>query len=404
MYSRTQVSNQIRANHPNIEGAAPVTTVGIMSMQRIHNYGSSLQAYALRRLLEQADSSVHVSFVDYEPGATLLRPSSTSGLSASSRIIRKLREYNAVKTPTIDKLRFFNHKRAYARKYLPAIGIGPEPSRNLNLDLQVIGSDEVFNCVQDNSNVGYSRDLFGHGSPARHVVSYAASFGNTTMNKLESNGIRDEIATDLSRFTSISVRDRNSRDIVEALTGSRPQVHLDPTLVYDFSDESRTQSRSSHEKYIIVYGYSGRLDKTENLVIKQYADKIGARVLAFGGLQECADEFIDCTPFELLSYFRNASAVITDTFHGTIFSVINEVPFVTIVRQSSGASYGNEEKLGYLLEALGLHDRQLRRGDSLAEIMDKEIDFAPVRAVRSEERQRTQDYLASAIRLAAHHA
>lgn len=368
-------------------------------MQRIYNYGSSLQAYALRRLLENADPGAQVTFVDFEPGQTLI-PSATpaEARGRSARALAKLREYNDVDASLRDKVRFFNHKRSYAAKYFPLIGVSPDRNRILDLDLQVIGSDEVFNCVQANVNVGYARDLFGHGSPARRIVSYAGSFGNTTLAKIESAGIRHQLAEDFSRFEAISVRDDNSLQLVQKLTGRTPELHLDPTLVFDFASEQLIPAeRQQAGPYVIVYGYSGRLSPSENEAVRHYADTIGARVLAFGGLQSSADEFIDCDPFTLLGYFRDASAVITDTFHGTIFSIINEVPFATIIRSSSGTGYGNEEKLGFLLERLGLEDRALRDTAGMEELLAQPIDFAQIASLRRQERTRTTDYLEGAF-------
>jgi hypothetical protein len=370
-----------------------------MSMQRIYNYGSSLQAYALRRLVEQVSSDARVTFVDYQPGPPLVTSVAHSeGRGRLTRALSKIREYNDVDARLEDKVRFFNHKRSYATKYFPLLGITSEQNRDLALDLQVIGSDEVFNCVQANANVGYSRDLFGHRSPARRVISYAGSFGNTTLEKIEAAGIRSQLTEDFSRFEAISVRDRNSARLVEDLTGRAPDIHLDPTLVYDFDKENRVPADSLHPRpYIIVYGYSGRLSREENAAIRRYADDIGARVLAFGGLQSSADEFVDCDPFTLLAYFRGAAAVITDTFHGTIFSIINEVPFATIIRRSSGTGYGNEEKLGFLLEHLGLGSRALLDPSDLSNLLSEPIDFAPATAKRLEERAHTEAYLQHAL-------
>lgn len=53
-------------------------------------------------------------------------------------------------------------------------------------------------------------------------------------------------------------------------------------------------------------------------------------------MQSGADKFIDCSPFEVLAYFKNAQEVITDTFHGSIFSVITHRPFTTLVPKSVG--------------------------------------------------------------------
>jgi hypothetical protein len=371
-----------------------------MSMQRIHNYGSSLQAYGLRRLIEGLVDDVSVSFVDYKPGDTLVKEAGSSGPTSNlGRVLSKVAEYNGVDAKFSDKLRFFNHKRAYGKRYFPMIGVSSAPNYDLDLDVQVIGSDEVFNCVQSNTNVGYSRDLFGHGSPARSLISYAGSFGNTTIEKIETFAIRRDLAEDFARFSAISVRDQNSAQIVEHLTGQLPAVHVDPVLAYDFMNlERRIPSERQHEgKYLIVYGYSGRLDHEENEILKGYAHSIGAKILCFGGIQECCDRFIDCGPFELLAYFRDAEAIVTDTFHGTILSIINNRPFGTIIRRSVGHGYGNEEKLGFLLDAFGLASQRVTDMTRIADILGNDVDYSLIGEVLARERNRTQTYLRSAI-------
>lgn len=369
--------------------------VGIMSMQRIFNYGSSLQAYALRRLIEDADASARVQFLDYQPGPTLVEGGAPAPHSAWARSLAKVREYGRVDAPLADRVRFVNHKRRYANAYFPDLGIpierGPAPSR---LDVQVIGSDEVFNCVQSNTNVGYSRDLFGHGSVAGRLTSYAASFGNTTVAKVEAHGIRDELAADLARFDALSVRDANSAGVVAALTGREPEVHVDPVIAYDYGREPGVPAGRPHPRpYLVVYGYSGRLTDAENGMLRALARRRGMDILSFGGLQACATKFVDCHPFELLAYFRDAEAVVTDTFHGTIFSLLTHRPFATIVRPSTGTGYGNEEKLTDLLSRFGLADRRADGLDDIERLVEAPLDAPTVDAIVARERARSADYI-----------
>jgi Polysaccharide pyruvyl transferase len=381
-------------------GVAALKNVGIMSMQRIYNYGSSLQGYGLRRLIEDLADDISVTFVDYEPGEVLVKGGGPSApTSRLGRVVSKVREYNQVDAGFGDRLRFLNHKRTYGKRYLPLVGVTQEPNRDLDLDVQVIGSDEVFNCVQSNTNVGYSRDLFGHGSPVRRLISYAGSFGNTTLEKLDAFGIRRELAEDFARFASISVRDENSARIIEALTGQRPAVNVDPVLAYDFmSLESSIPKQRQHDgRFIVVYGYGGRLSSEENKILSSYARSTGAEILCFGGVQGCCDRFVDCDPFELLAYFRDAEAIVTDTFHGTIFAIINNRPFATIIRRSIGHRYGNEEKLGYLLELFGLPSQRVTDMSTIAEILDHQVDYRQVNQTLDRERVRTLDYLKSSI-------
>jgi len=371
--------------------------VGIMSMQRIRNYGSSLQAYALKRTIESLGEGAEVSFLDYQPGPTLVPDAVHS--SKLGRSLAKLWEYNDVDAGVVDRIRFFNHKRAYAAKYFPMLGIGEDPGAEFDLDVQVIGSDEVFNCFQSNTDVGYSRDLFGRHPRAPKVISYAGSFGNATLERINAAGLRADIEEDLAGLAAVSVRDRNSADIVGAICGKTPEVHVDPVIVYDWAHlEHRIPlERLVDDRYMIVYGYSGRLDQSENDLIRRHAREIGVQVICIGGVQACGDRFVDCDPFELFAYFRDAEAVITDTFHGTIFSLINHVPFGTIVRPTRGESYGNEEKLGFLLDTFGVMSRRLCDVADIARVLDIPIDADLVDSTIRHERSRSLAYLSREI-------
>ena len=148
---------------------------------------------------------------------------------------------------------------------------------------------------------------------------------------------------------------------------------------------------------MILYAYSGRISAAEATVIRSYAKKQGWKIYAIGGVHPCADRYIDCSPFEVLAYFKNAQAVVTDTFHGSIFSIITGRKFVTIIRKSVGMAYGNEEKLSDLLQRLGLLDRMTMDVASLGSIMQQEIDYQSVNAILKTERQRTREYLRNQI-------
>ena len=329
--------------------------VGIMSMQRIANYGSFLQAYALKQLIEEV--GCNVEFVDYHVGAPVI----TENADSKNKVVRKIEkglETFRYRAPLAHKLSFIRYKQSFAQKYMPLLGIADEMNYNPTVDCLVIGSDEVFNCIQKNSNVGYSPELFGKNNHAKKLITYAASFGNTTLEKLEKYKKANEVGALLKKFDAISVRDANSGTIVEQLTGKEPVYNLDPVLTYDYMNCcDKIPQVQTNEKYLILYAYAGRISNDEADWIAAYAKKKNLKVYAIGGIQKCADRFVDCSPFEVLAYFRNAEEVITDTFHGSIFSVITHRPFTTLIRKSVGNSYGNEEKLSDLLKRLRLANR-----------------------------------------------
>ena len=369
--------------------------VGIMSMQRIANYGSFLQAYALKAMIEKLGHDVQ--FVDYHVCPPVIQDTSES-TNKLTRLFKKGLETFAFHAPLQHKLAFIKYKKNYARKYLPLLGITNDYNYQPELDYLVIGSDEVFNCIQKNTNVGFSPELFGADNHADKVITYAASFGNTTLSKLQQYKKDDEVASYLKEISAISVRDNNSGKIVQDLTGISPEYNLDPVLAYDYFNEcKKIPELEVSERYLILYAYSGRITDAEADWIASYAKRKSLKVYAIGGVQKCANRFIDCLPFEVLAYFKGAEEVITATFHGSIFSTIAHKPFTTIIRKSLGNSYGNEEKLADLLNRLGLDSRMTYEVQDAARINSNLIDYATVDELIARERLHTMRYLADQL-------
>ena len=360
--------------------------VGILSMQRIANYGSFLQAYGLKHILE--DLGCDVQFVDYHPGKTLIPADGGTGLRRKISKVLEAFNYNA---PLKEKIKFIKYKKNYAKNYYPYLGISSEMNYSPDLDVLVIGSDEVFNCVQNNTNVGFSLDLFGANNNAKKVITYAASFGNTTVEKLKKYGVDKKIASYLNHIDSISVRDKNSGNIIKVLTGKEPVYNLDPVLAYDFIGKcSDIPTNVPENKYMILYGYAGRFSKEECQKIRAYANRKGLKIFCIGGVQDVCDKFIDCNPFQVIAYFLHADCVVTDTFHGTILSVITHRQFATVVRKTG---YGNVEKMTDLLGRLGLSDRVVDDLDKVGNKVAELIDYQKVNETILTEREKSHEYL-----------
>lgn len=148
------------------------------------------------------------------------------------------------------------------------------------------------------------------------------------------------------------------------------------------------------EDYIIVYAYRARITPEEAEEIKAFAKRVGKKLISVSGQMDFCDEHLSLNPFENLNLFRHADYVITDTFHGTIFSVINRKKFVTLIRESKGNSYGNQEKLQDLLDRLGLQARSYsEEKDNLYDRLTATIDYDKVFEVIEAERKKAMDYL-----------
>lgn len=365
--------------------------VGILSMQRIKNYGSFLQAYGLKKIIENMGHIVE--FVDYHIEKPVIDEESGKNDKINKAI--KALEGNA---PLPQKIQYIIHKKNFGKKYYKILGISDRPNYLPRLDTLVIGSDEVFNCIQSNKNVGYSMELFGKENNAKKTITYAASFGNTTIEKINKYNKAEEIAELLNNINSISVRDENSGKIVKDLTKKEVEYNLDPVLIYDYMNECKLIPKiNNKEKYMIIYAYANRISNEEAKYIKMFAKSKKLKVYAIGGPQKCADKFIDCSPFEVLAYFKNAEMIITDTFHGSIFSIINQKQFATIIRKSKGNSYGNEEKLTDLLTRLKLNDCIVYNIGDVGKKIEKKIDYHLTNDIIEEERKKTRKYLEDKI-------
>lgn len=348
--------------------------VGIMSMQRIVNYGSFLQAYGLKNTIEEL--GYDVQFVDYNYEKKI------DGLREKT-LLKKIRE-NVNVFGFIKKKRIIHKFRnKYRTEYIKLLGIEGK-NYNPKIDKLVIGSDEVFNCLQDYP-VGYSRELFGKNYENIDVVSYAASFGHSTLKELKEHKLDNEIAEMLKKFKSISVRDQNSYKIVKSLTGREPFLHLDPVLISNY-DKDITDNVELKD-YIVVYAYTGRLTKQEEKYIKRFAKKYAKKIVCLGMYQRIADYNLVVSPLEVLEYIKKADYVITDTFHGTIFSVVNHTKFCTMIRES------NKNKLKYLLDKLKLNSRMVNKIENIDRLYHEDIDYKETDCIILDERKKTIEYL-----------
>lgn len=357
--------------------------VGIMSMQRIDNYGSFLQALGLKKMLEELGNEV--IFVDYHPGP-LLSVNKWKNVHPIIDIKFKLRP--PVPYPPYKE-------RDYIHRCYDALAIQENVyCYNTEVDTLVIGSDEVFNFIQNNPAVGFAPELLGKASKAGQIISYAASCGDLCMDTLQKYGKEKMMRKCLKKFSAISVRDKSTGELIEKLTGESPQYNLDPVLLADFGDFFEENEIKSD--YILVYGYPHRFTEEDGKIIKKYAQKKGKRLISFCGKQDFCDEYCACTPKEILSYFKNADCIITDTFHGTIFSVLTHRPFITFVRKSCQQGFSNNRKVEDLIERLGVNSQKIERLTSveqLEEILSEPIDFGRIDWLRKAERIKSMNYL-----------
>lgn len=358
--------------------------VGILSMQRVLNYGSFLQAYALKQLLLQ-NGADEVHFIDIEKGRSL---------PGYEPIIWWRRVLKGLKFLCMGKLKTWVKDQMYWKRVTRKIALSyplldSEEITQSHYDLVVIGSDEVFNCCQP-SSWGYTLQLYGHVPNADRVISYAGSFGHTTLKQLQEQNICFEIGETMKSMYSISVRDSNSFHIVKMLTDITPELNLDPVLIYGYIREIADASYPKKEPYILLYTYPGRIrQKNEIEQIVKFANSNDLRLISvFCRYDWCDSSIVLDRPFDVFGWFKGAKYVITDTFHGTIFSIITRCNFCTFVRNN------NSQKITSLLSMLKLIDRA---SCDILSVFKKEINYDSVDEILENERANSMKYLKKAL-------
>lgn len=333
--------------------------VGILSMQRVKNYGSFLQAYSLQRMLQSFGCKCE--FVDIQPGKQL------QGIETSKSYMLKAAWKKYGNPHFASTLRqYARFSKRFVREFIPEL-VGAAGTGADDYDLIVIGSDEVFNFVQ-HVPWGFSTQLYGNIDNAKRIISFAASFGNTRFEDVVKYGVQESISRGLRNLDAISVRDDNSAYVVNKLIGIVPRRHLDPVLIHDFSD---VESETDSSDYILIYTYPGRMNESDEArKIVSYGRRQGKRLISVGFWLPWCDNVITPHPFELLSYFKKSFAILTDTFHGCVLAMKYHKNFAAMARET------NANKILSLLGTMNLEKRLLEPEDDLGDLLASSPDYS----------------------------
>ncbi len=353
--------------------------VGILSMQSVRNSGSFLQAYGLKKIVESYGHEVE--FIDFntEKEEVIIKSNKKLLIKIIRKTIAKFKftiKYfisNEYRRKAQFQKKFNNYLKNYPLELSKYLSINSIKYNTDGLDVLIIGSDEVFNLDQyDKLNMRIPWELLGYGCKAKKLISYAASCGHAEYDFYFTDENKKKVKTLLNKFDGISVRDKGTYDLVYNATHKIPAINIDPVLLYDF--EKEIYNESGIKDYIVVYGYNNRFSNDEKAQIKAFAKKENKKLICINYMQAFCDEYIVCSSFEMLEYFRKADYIITDTFHGCVISIKYNKKFVAYVRES------NKNKLGYLLEKFGLSDRTLNHTDKINGKIIADINFENINA------------------------
>ncbi|WP_321424544.1 polysaccharide pyruvyl transferase family protein [uncultured Bacteroides sp.] len=320
--------------------------IGILTHPQGANYGGVLQCYALSTFLKKMGHTPVVirregdkSFFLWEWTRALLR------------ILHCPRYYTPDKIDITFKIRSFinsNFLRTYpvrSQKRMRSI------CKDYDLQAVIVGSDQVWR--QDFAmNFGYNYYLDFVSSNVTKV-SYAASFGLSEWTYTTSQTLK--IKDLLSLFKGISVREEDGVDLCKNNLGITPELLIDPTLLLSVEDYDKfTSPRLIKEKYIFIY-WLGDKSLVQNEIDKFKSE--GYEIIDVNLRDDIELPAIE----DWLSYIKYADKVITDSFHGCVFSTIYNRQFIVHCNKSGG--FG---RLQSLFNSLQMQEK-LNAGNAIVE-------------------------------------
>lgn len=302
--------------------------VSILTQPLLNNYGCLLQNYALQKVLHRM--GIISCTIDHSPPNIPLRIYILSWLKTLiMRIVGNKRPFAKIQKPTSRKMFFDN----FVLKYIKTTKYGKNIKKCFpkETDVVIVGSDQVW---RPRYNYRCLPDMFLYfcrKNKNLKRIAYAASFG---VDYWEYTPQMTKVCSELAqKFDAISVREESGVELCKEHLGVDATWVLDPTLLLTKEDYLPIceEVPVCNEKYLAVYV----LDENEE-VITTYKKKATARGLIVKKFH--ADSKSTLTIPEWLAVFRDASYVVTDSFHGTVFSIIFGKEFKCFYNKGRGAA------------------------------------------------------------------
>lgn len=379
--------------------------LGICACYQHKNYGSQLQSYATT--VELARRNIDFEIIRYKKKTTPLLlikslPRLLNPIFINDRIIEtsqkkmmlklhpQLAQDNAVRNAAFDK---FSQSRF---KKLSPVYYGYEQLREQSKKYTavMVGSDQLWSPSGITSN--FYNLMFADDNTVK--ISYATSFGVSQINPK----YHKIYNTFLNRLDFISVRENSGKKIVEELSPNKAEVVCDPVILLDAEQwlKEIPNKRLYDEPYIFAY-FLGKSAEYRDAVTK-FAKQKDLKIVTephMDSYNKADENFGDYTPFdigpaEFVNLIRNAEYVFTDSFHGSVFSMLYQKQFLVFNRYSDNSSSSKNSRIDSFCKNYVLSDR--RYNGNIADVENK-INYEDVLGKVDEHRQKSKAFLDRAL-------
>ena len=364
---------------------------GLITFHFAHHYGAQLQALATMKAIQSLGHDCEI--IDYR----LPHTTRTNQLFKKSGSVRGMASdahtalhYAAFKR-RFDRFEAFvaEEMALSARRYTSVDQLRAEPPR---YDVYVAGSDQIWNpfiFADKQFDPAFLLDFGGEG----RRIAYAPSLGVPRLPEDKAAELRRFLAP----FSALSVREKRGQVVLQEAAGRDARVVLDPTLLLNGEDWGKLANPDRRKNpYILCYFVSDPGEAAPYALA--LSQKTGWPIVQLAGARrkiDGASELVfDAGPREFLALFRDAAAVVTNSFHGAAFSLQFKKNFFTSMSPKE-RSEPTFSRIYSLLSRLGCADRII--GLDTTAPLEAEMDYDQVYARLEEARADSLAYLKAAL-------
>jgi hypothetical protein len=344
-----------------------------------HNYGAVLQAYALQQTILSLGIDNHI--IDYasENNRIFVKLSNKKVRQMISEIYTNfiiLYHLRDMKMQYSHFESFIHNDLFLTRNYCTYEELIQNPPK---AECYITGSDQVWNVI-NGPKQGFFLEF---ANEEVRTVSYAASMGSYDI-KQEN---KESLIKLIEKFDKISVREQGAKDFIEKNSKKKACVNIDPVFLLSKDKWDEVCSKASvNGKYILCYPLLH--NQILNDAVQKLKQLTGYTVVV---ITPNARTYVDgdiiirsAGPKEFLRLFKDAEYVLTSSFHGTAFSIINEKKFFSFINSRAPS------RITSILKSMGLENRTVRK---LEDINLDDIDYDSVNVLKEKEIVRAIEYL-----------
>lgn len=373
-------------------------TVGIITYHHYYNYGTVLQAYALQKAIDKL-GGYNAEIIDYRS----INEEELSRLQTIFMRIRRLfvyvKEYDRVSR--LHRYRYILTKKNRAfdlffEQNLPTGKIVYQSYSQLkdnppHYDIYITGSDQTWS-----PKIGFRPAMFLDFAVATGIrIAYAPSIGQSVLSKEE----KAYLNVNLQPYDAVSCREqRGSELLLSFVKGKDIKTVLDPTLLLDATDwDELAIPPEINKQYILCYFIGHRTYYRD--IAKKLSEKLNLPLyyipVSWRELGENCNLLPDAGPKEFLGLIRDARLVLTDSFHGTVFSINYRKTFYSFTKIAGGNSASDNSRLYDILNTLHLSGRLI--DDSITDIPFSDVNYNDAEKVLAIKRKQSLKYLSDSL-------